>query len=163
MKIYSLNLVNDRLLIVQKKYIQMKQATLLLLICLASGALRAQEVLKDERGFEYFEMKEGDTTYVMKKYFFVMLNSGPNRSQTKEEVAELQKQHLAHISWMATNGYVDLAGPVESQDDFRGILVFNVPTREEVEKLAAMDPAVKAGRLVMKIYPWWCAKGGKLK
>lgn len=123
----------------------------------------AQEVKKDEAGFEYFELADGDTTYIMKKYFFVMLNSGPTRSLSKEETAEIQKGHLAHIGWMGEQGYVDLAGPVESEDEFRGILVFNVPTREEVEKLVAMDPAVKAGRLEMKIYPWWCAKGGKLK
>lgn len=138
---------------------------LLLLIAVFScmGNLYAQEVKKDEKGFEYFEMKEGDTTYVMKKYFFVMLNSGPTRSQSKEESAKIQEGHMAHINWMAEEGHIDLAGPVESEDEFRGILVFNVPSIEEVEKLVAMDPAVKAGRLVMKVYPWWCAKGGTLK
>lgn len=141
----------------------MKKLIAVLSFVVALSQVNAQGVQKDEKGFEYFEMQEGDTTYLMKKYFFVMLNSGPTKSQTKEEAAEIQKGHMAHISWMAAEGYVDLAGPVESQDEFRGILVFSVPTLEEVEKLVAMDPAVKAGRLVMKIYPWWAAKGTKLR
>lgn len=99
----------------------------------------------------------------MKKYFFVSLNAGPNRNQSKEETATIQTGHLQHIKWMAQQGYVNLAGPVESEDGFQGILVFNVPAKEEVERLVAMDPAVKAGRLVMKIYPWWCASGSRLK
>lgn len=66
----------------------------------------AQEVKKDEAGFEYFELADGDTTYIMKKYFFVMLNSGPTRSLSKEETAEIQKGHLAHIGWMGEQGYV---------------------------------------------------------
>ena len=141
----------------------MRGLLLLSMVVLLAGKVNAQELKKDDKGFEYFEMKEGDTTYVMKKYFFVMLNSGPTRSQSKEESAKIQEGHMAHINWMAEEGHIDLAGPVESEDDFRGILVFNVPTIEEVEKLVAMDPAVKAGRLVMKIYPWWAAKGGTLK
>ena len=141
----------------------MRELLLLGLVILLAGHVKAQDLKKDEKGFEYFEMTDGDTTYLMKKYFFVMLNSGPARSQSKEEAAKIQEGHMAHIGWMGKEGYIDLAGPVESEDEFRGILVFNVPTIEEVEKLVAMDPAVKAGRLVMKIYPWWAAKGGKLK
>ncbi len=144
------------------KVMTMKKTVLFIACLFVLGALHAQGVQKDENGFEYFEMKDGDTTYIMKKYFFVMLNSGPTRSQSKEEAAKIQESHLAHITWMGKQGYIDLAGPVESEDEFRGILVFNVPSIEEVEKLVAMDPAVKAGRLVMKIYPWWCAKGGRL-
>ncbi len=38
-----------------------------------------------------------------------------------------------------------------------------VPTKERAEELAAMNPAVKAGRLVMEIHPWWAAVGSSLK
>lgn len=141
----------------------MKKLYMVFYSLLVLNGLQAQDVRKDENGFEYFEMTEGDTTYVMKKYFFVMLNSGPTRSQSKDEAAKIQEGHMAHINWMAEQRHIDLAGPVESEDEFRGILVFNVPSIEEVERLVSLDPAVKAGRLVMKIYPWWCAKGGKLR
>lgn len=140
----------------------MKIMILLIILVMAHGIM-AQGVKKDESGFEYFEMQDGDTTYIMKKYFFVMLMAGSSRSQSQEEAAKIQEGHMNHIRWMGEQGYIDLAGPVESTDEFRGILVFNLPSAEEVEKLVVMDPAVKAGRLVMKIYPWWSAKGGRLK
>jgi uncharacterized protein YciI len=141
----------------------MRRLVIFIALTAVAAAGYAQEVYKDEKGFEHFDMKDGDSTYVMKRYFFVMLNAGPTRTQSKEEAAQIQEKHLAHITWMAKEGYIDLAGPMESQDGFLGILVFNVPDIKRVEELVAMDPAVKAGRLVMKIYPWWTMKGGKLR
>lgn len=125
--------------------------------------LSAQQVQKDEEGFETFSYPEGDTTYTMKKYFMVFLKSGPERSQNQAEAAEIQKKHLEHISWMAEQGYVDIAGPFGDSGEVRGILVMRVPTKERAEELASMDPAVKAGRLVMEIHPWWAAVGSVLK
>ena len=133
-----------------------------LFFCLAQNVF-SQEVVTDENGFETFSYQEGDTTYTMKKYFMVFLKAGPERGQSPEESAEIQKKHLAHIGWMADQGYVDIAGPFGDDGVVRGILVMRVPNKEKAEELAAMDPAVKAGRLVMEIHPWWAAVGSTLK
>lgn len=140
----------------------MKKAILLLGVLMA-GVSYGQQVQTDSAGFQTFQYQEGDTTFTMKKYFMVFLKSGPERSQNQEEAAEIQKQHLAHINWMAEQGYVDLAGPFGDNGDVRGILVMRVPNKEKAEELAAMDPAVKAGRLVMEIHPWWAAVGSRLR
>ena len=52
---------------------------------------------KPKTNHETFSYKEGDTTYVMQKYFLVMLKKGPNREHSKEEAAEIQKKHMEHI------------------------------------------------------------------
>tara|TARA_R110000850_G_scaffold75602_4_gene164659 strand:- start:471 stop:893 length:423 start_codon:yes stop_codon:yes gene_type:complete len=140
----------------------MKKAALIILFVISTG-LFAQTVQTDSLGFQTFTYPEGDTVYTMKQYFMVFLKSGPTRSQTPEEAAEIQKNHLAHIGWMAEQGYVDIAGPFGDDGDVRGILVMRVPTKERAEELAAMDPAVKAGRLIMEIHPWWAAVGSTLK
>lgn len=93
----------------------------------------------------------------------VLLKSGTKRSQSKEEARKIQKQHLAHINWMAEQGYLDIAGPFADDGEIRGILIMRVPTIEKARALAAMDPAVKANRLVMEIHPWWAAQGSCLK
>lgn len=134
----------------------------MLFFCLVQNAF-SQQVQTDANGFETFTYNEGDTTYTMKKYFMVFLKSGPERSQSQEEAAEIQKKHLEHIGWMADQGYVDIAGPFGDSGEVRGILVMRVPSKERAEELAAMDPAVKAGRLVMEIHPWWAAVGSSLK
>jgi len=46
-----------------------------------------------------FEMKEGDTTYIMKKYYMVLLLSNPDKEQLDStQVVEIQKAHLDSIN-----------------------------------------------------------------
>lgn len=112
---------------------------------------------------ETFSYKEGDSTYVMQKYFLVLLKKGKNRNHSTEEATELQKQHMAHISWLSKTGKISIAGPSENHETVAGFLLFNTETMKEADSLANLDPAVKAGRLEVETLPWWAAKGSKLK
>ncbi|SDS33199.1 YciI family protein [Gramella sp. MAR_2010_147] len=116
-----------------------------------------------KKGYQTFSYKAGDTTYLMQQYYMVFLKSGPERSQDSTEAAELQKQHLAHLTRLYEEGYTSLTGPMGDDGDLRGIVVFNTATQKEADSLANLDPMVKAGRLVVEVHPWWVAKGGKLK
>lgn len=109
-----------------------------------------------------FEMKDGDSTITMKEYFLCLLKKGPNRDQDSATAAQIQAGHLAHIDAMARAGQVAIAGPMGDDGDLRGILVFTVSSKEEAEKLEGEDPAVKAGRLVIEVHPWWAMKGSRL-
>ena len=120
-----------------------------------------KEIVKTNH--ETFSYKEGDSTYVMQKYFLVLLKKGKNRTHSKEEAAEIQKQHMAHISWLDKTGKISLAGPSENHETVAGFLLFNTETMKEADSLANLDPAVKAGRLEVETLPWWAAKGSKLK
>lgn len=111
---------------------------------------------------ETFKMEWGGTTRVMQKYFVVFLKSGPKRNQNKEKAAEIQKQHLDYLSRLYETGKTSLTGPLEGDGDIRGIVVYNTVTLEEAKRLAEGDPAVKAGRLVVEVHPWWAAKGSVL-
>lgn len=115
------------------------------------------------KGHQIFFYKEGDTTYLMQQYYVVFLKTGKNRSQDSTVAAELQKQHLAHFSRMAEEGYLSLVGPFGDDGDIRGIAVYNTPTQKMADSLAKLDPMVKSGRLEVEIHPWWSAKGGTLK
>jgi uncharacterized protein YciI len=109
-----------------------------------------------------YQMKFGDSTYTMKKYFFCLLKRGLNKNIDSLQLAKIQEEHLAHIFKMGKDGKVAIAGPFEGDGDLRGILIFTVNTKEEAEKLVSEDPAVKIGRLVYEIIPWWTTKGAKL-
>lgn len=112
---------------------------------------------------ETFEMEEGDTTYVMQKYFMVFLKRGTNRTQSETESKEIQKQHLAYLNKVYEMGKTSITGPFGDDGDIRGIVIYNTATIEEAEKLAKQDPAVQAGRLEVEVHPFWAAKGSKLK
>jgi uncharacterized protein len=97
--------------------------------------------------------------YEMKQYFLVLLKRGPNVDMDSVKVQEVQKGHMAHINKMAEEKKLVAAGPFGDNTDLRGIFIFDVATMEEVVELTNSDPAVKSGRLIMEIHPWWAARG----
>lgn len=138
---------------------------LLLFLALPFAAFAQDDMSKDsktEKQFETFEMTEGDTTYLMKKYYIAFLKSGPNRDQSKEEAAEIQKQHLAHMNKLAEANKIQIAGPFDDDSDIQGMVIYSVYSLEEALELTNSDPAVVAGRLVVELHPFWAAKGSKL-
>lgn len=93
----------------------------------------------------------------MKQYFVGLIYKGDHRdpNASQEEVMELQRLHLENISRLHREGKMVMAGPFGHGGDLRGLFFYNVETQEEAEELAQTDPAVKAGRLRVEIYPWW--------
>ena len=83
------------------------------------------------------------------------LKRGPNRSQDSATAAKLQQAHLANIGRLAKEGKLILAGPFMADGDLRGIYLFDVTTIEEAKALTETDPAIKVGRLVMELHPWY--------
>jgi len=134
----------------------------LLLLLMFACSLNAQ-VEKDELGFETFSYVDGDTTYVMKKYFMAFLKEGPMRDQDEKTTARIQEEHLAHMGKLADEGKINIAGPFGDEGEFQGIVIYSVPTLEEAIKLTSEDPAVIAGRLIIEVRPWWAAIGSTLK
>lgn len=125
--------------------------------------VQEQARLLKEDGYNTFVIEEEDTTYLMQQYYIVFLRRGENRSQDSTAAAKLQKQHMAHLNRMGSEGYMSLAGPFGDDGDIRGIAVYNTPTLEMADSLARLDPAVQAGRLEVEIHPWWAAKASALK
>ncbi|AMM52779.1 hypothetical protein TH61_06100 [Rufibacter sp. DG15C] len=99
----------------------------------------------------------------MKTYYMAILKKGPNRSHDALTAARIQDEHMAHINKMAADGKLTMAGPFMDDGEMRGIFIFNVKTMEEAKALTEADPAVKAGRLVMELHPWYSMKGAKLQ
>jgi len=116
-----------------------------------SAKAPAAETVKQEKQWE------------MKQYFLVLLKKGPVRNQDSVTAAALQKGHLDNITRLYNEGKIDIAGPMMSDGDLRGIFVFNCATYDEVLIHCSTDPAVKAGRLIAEIHPWYAAKGSVLR
>jgi uncharacterized protein YciI len=75
------------------------------------------------------------------------------------ETEAIQKAHLANIGKLAETKKLVVAGPFGDDGTLRGIFVFRVASIDEARALAATDPAVKAGRLALQIYPWMVPEG----
>lgn len=132
----------------------MKKIFTILLLISSIGAFAQETKPAAEKKIEDFEMKT---------YFLVFLKKGPNRIQDSATSAKIQEQHLQHLTNVWKQGKMDLAGPLLDDGDLRGICVYNVASLEEAKTLAESDPAVKAGRLIVEVHPWYAAKGSVLK
>lgn len=109
-----------------------------------------------------FKTQGGDTTYIMKRYVFILLNKGPKQDQDSVTLAKMMEGHMKHINDMAATKKLAVAGPFENGDKHRGILIFDVDSIEEALRMEAADPAVIGGRFEMQAIYWWAAKGTKL-
>ena len=69
---------------------------------------------------------------------------------------------MANIRRMAALGKLAVAGPFLDNGDLRGMFIFTTGSQQEAEALVAADPAVKAGRLVLELHPWFAARGIKV-
>ena len=86
-------------------------------------------------------------------YTIVLLTLRPDAPELDEEAAAaLQDAHLAHLAHLHDEGYLLAAGPL-SDEKFRGLSILNVDP-ERARELKEQDPAVKIGRLAVKVIPW---------
>ena len=90
----------------------------------------------------------------LKPYFLGLLIKGERWNDTEgEQASELMQLQLAFLrSQMESQRYL-VAGPVLDEGRLAGVMIIDARTADEARTLASMDPAVKAGRLVVEIYP----------
>jgi uncharacterized protein YciI len=93
------------------------------------------------------------------QFVFGFLMRGASTGQSPEEAQQIQAGHLAYMESLHKQGKLVAAGPFGDNSEFRGIVIYRVATLEEARALAAGDPAVKAGRLVIDARPWMTFKG----
>lgn len=97
----------------------------------------------------------GADNYGMRQYVMAFLKAGPIRDQDSVTAANIQRAHLDNITRMAEEGKLVFAGPFMDDFEIRGIYVFAVETLAEAEELTLTDPAVKSGRLIMELHPFY--------
>jgi uncharacterized protein YciI len=78
---------------------------------------------------------------------------------SEEKLSEIQAGHMENIRSMAQSGDLVLAGPMGDDGPLRGIFVFRGNDVERIVELFRQDPAHRAGRLAMTLYPWHVPAG----
>jgi uncharacterized protein YciI len=130
----------------------MRKLIFLFLLC-AAGQVRAQRT---------FDVTIADSTYHMKQYWFVLYTKGDAAPLDSASNAATLKEHLAHQDEQGKRGLIVMAGPFGDKGEWRGLLLYDCDTREEVEGYLRADPFVRAGQLKYEIHPWYGAVGTRL-
>jgi uncharacterized protein len=68
-------------------------------------------------------------------------------------------QHLGHFRKMHAAGYLKVAGPIDGDDEIAGICLYQAASLEQARRLAEDDPAVRAGRFVVRAMTWYTQRG----
>ena len=106
------------------------------------------------------EEKKPEPKYEMTTYVMGLLRRNPNApKQSEAEANRIQEGHMANIRKMAETGKLIVAGPFTDNTELRGVFIFKVSSVEEARALAAPDPAIQEGRLVLELHPWFAAAG----
>lgn len=96
-----------------------------------------------------------------KQYYFVFLNTNPNREKlSEEETMKLQEGHLNNINRLAKEGKLITAGPVKGGG---GIFILIASSMDEANEYLQTDPAIKANRFNLEVYPMNIAEGNLCK
>ncbi len=101
-----------------------------------------------------------DPANQIKQFWFVLLKKGPVRNQDSLTAAKIQAGHMANINRLYEAGTLKVAGPFAEEILAQGLFIFDCPSKSELESLLQTDPAIKAGRLVAEIHPWYTAPIG---
>ena len=94
-------------------------------------------------------------------YTVVFLRRPPDSPQfTDEQLAEIQRGHLAFNARMREAGHALVNGPFDGQPDitWRGMSVFRTSI-EATRRLMADDPAIRARRMTFDVFTWLMPSG----
>lgn len=92
----------------------------------------------------------------MKKYVFVILKTGDNKTTDKAFIDSCFKGHMANMDKLVQAKQLVVAGPFAKNDaSLRGLFILNVPTINEAIVLLESDPAIKANLLKAETYSWY--------
>ncbi len=84
--------------------------------------------------------------------FLVTNPDGPELDETA--AAELQDAHLSFLADLHAEGHLLAVGPLaDPEGELRGLSIFRADA-ETTRVLAAQDPAVAAGRFLVRVVPW---------
>jgi uncharacterized protein len=90
----------------------------------------------------------------LKQYFLGLLIKGERWNDTEgTQAAELVPLQLAFLREQMESQRYLAAGPVLDEGRLAGMMIIDAKTAEDARALASMDPAVKAGRLTVEVYP----------
>ena len=118
-----------------------------ILLCMLTVSVQAQNNENKSAGPKMEEQ--------IRKYWFVMLLKGENRTQDSAMAATIQKAHLDNINRLYNEGKIKVAGPFGDRGNWLGLFIFDCETKEEVESLLKSDAAISSGRLAYDIRPWY--------
>ena len=92
----------------------------------------------------------------MKKYYLVLLKTGPANITDKVKRDSIFTGHMKNIQWLASQNKLVVAGPFGKNDNnYEGIFILNTDNKKEAEAMIETDTAVHSKVLVAEYYLYY--------
>jgi uncharacterized protein YciI len=76
-----------------------------------------------------------------------------------EDFQSMQMAHLAHLFNLESEGKIHIFGPVTTESDLKGIIIFGTSSKDEVHEWMKEDPLCSSGLLTYELYDWFTIPG----
>ena len=94
--------------------------------------------------------------YGMKSYVFVVLKTGSAKIEDKAVRDSCFAGHFSNMQRLAEEKKLVVAGPLGKNDNnYRGLFIFDVATKEEAQELMKGDPTISMGIFEVEMYDWY--------
>ena len=89
----------------------------------------------------------------LKQYYLGLLTRGARWNKTDDrDAGELLPQQLAFLRRQMEDRKYIVAGPVNEESQYVGMMVIDAPSKEAALAIASLDPGVVAERLAVDVY-----------
>jgi hypothetical protein len=88
----------------------------------------------------------------LRPYVLVLLKTGPKRMPDGPERDEMFKGHFANMQRLAKEGLLVYAGPLDGQNELRGLFIFATKDPEVARKAVDTDPVIIHGEMVAELH-----------
>jgi uncharacterized protein YciI len=94
--------------------------------------------------------------YGMKSYVFVVLKTGSAKIEDKAVLDSCFAGHFSNMQKLAEEKKLVVAGPLgKNENNYRGLFIFDVATKEEAQELMKGDPTISMGIFEVEMYDWY--------
>ena len=132
----------------------MRFITLLAIVLFACVQVQAQSTGKEYDSVLAKKLNADD--YGMKKYYLVILKTGPAVITDKARLDSIFGGHMKNIVWLASQNKLAVAGPLGKNDNkYEGIFILNTDSKAEAEKMMETDTAIKFKLLTPEYYLYY--------
>jgi uncharacterized protein YciI len=93
-----------------------------------------------------------------KPYVLLLLKAGRD-PMPEEDFQQLQMAHLQHLFGLEAEGKAHIFGPVTTEGDLKGLIIFGTADKDEVSAWMQGDPLCDRGIFVYELYDWFAIPG----
>lgn len=132
----------------------MKLTALLVILFFANTHAKAQNTSNNYDSV--LAKKLNADAYRMKKYYLVLLKTGPTVISDKAKLDSIFSGHMKNIQWLASQNKLVLAGPLGKNDNnYEGIFILNTDNKKEAVGMIETDRAVHSKILTAEYYMYY--------